>query len=214
MQSGPCQITTEMPRTTPLRSPPPATPPPPPIARAQLEDWISQEEVRLATQASRESSSDHHPTSCSCGHSKRSWADEASSASSCSSSKGQVYPKSRVHTKGRVSFASATTTDEVIEVDATSEPNTYGDNISFLSDGEDSDAGIPSGVVSASSLISDANSNADALCNGYESEGWTYINSEGATSNAIGFAINWTFSAVFLPSSAYYPSDKDDQKSS
>ena len=46
-----------------------------------------------------------------------------------------------------MSFASATTTDEVIEVDATSEPNTYGDNISLLSDGEDSNAGIPSAVV-------------------------------------------------------------------
>ena len=52
---------------------------------------------------------------------------------------GRVYPKSRVHTKGRVSFASATTTDEVIDVDATSEPNTDGDNISFLNNGTGSD---------------------------------------------------------------------------
>ena len=61
----------------------PAIPPPPPVTRAQFEEWIRKEEVRLAIQASRECPSDHHPISCSCSHSKRSWADEASSASSC-----------------------------------------------------------------------------------------------------------------------------------
>ena len=58
-----------------------------------------------------------------------------------------------------------------------------------MSDGEDSDTGVPSGVVSASSLIRDANSNADALSNGRVPMGWTYVNPAGVASNAIGFGL-------------------------
>ena len=48
-----------------------------PTLRTELENWESQEEIRIAVQASRDSSTDRHST----GRSKRSWADEASSAS-------------------------------------------------------------------------------------------------------------------------------------
>ena len=74
---------------------------------------------------------------------KLSWADEASSASSGSHSKSRVYSKSRVF------FTSATMTDNVIDVDAISEPTTSADNLSILSDEEDSDPDVPSDVGSS-----------------------------------------------------------------
>ena len=84
-------------------------------------------------QLSRDSSIDRVVT----GVSKRSWADGASSASSGSYSQSLVYSKSLSF------FASATTTGNVIDIDAIGEPTTNADNLSILSDGEDSDPDVP-----------------------------------------------------------------------
>ena len=151
-------------------------------------------------QASRDSSIDRVVT----GVSKRSWADEASSVSSSS------YSKSVIYSKSLVSFASATRTSKVIDV--ISEPITNADNLSILSDEEDSDPDVPSNVVSGSSLVKDANINADAHSNGYVPLCWKYDNPDGVASKAVGFGNHWTSAEIFAQSSGHLGSSKDDQK--
>ena len=68
-------------------------------------------------------------------------------------------------------------------------PRPYADNLSILSDGEDSDPGVPSDVVSGSSLVRDANTNADARSDGYVPMGLTYESSEGVASKAVGYCL-------------------------
>ena len=140
------------------------------------------------------------------GVSKRYWADGASSASSGSYSQSLVYSKSLSF------FASATTTSNVIDIDAIGEPTTNADNLSILSDEEVSDPDVPSNVVSGSTLVKDANINADAHSNGYVPLCWKYDNPDGVASNANGFGSHWTSAEIFAQSSVPLASSKDDQK--
>ena len=114
-------------------------------------------------------------------------ADDASSASS------GTYLTSHVYSKSRVCFASAATTSNVIDIDAISEPITNADNLSILSAEECSDPDVPSNVVSGSSLVKDANINADAHSNGYVPLCWKYDNPDGVASKAIGFSESLDF---------------------
>ena len=85
--------------------------------------------------------------------------------------------------------------------------------MSILSDGEDSDPGVPSDVVSGSSLVRDANTNADAHSDGYVPLSWAYDGPGGVASHAVGFRTNWTSAEILAQSSTYLASSKDDQKS-
>ena len=108
--------------------------------------------------------------------------------------------------------ASATTTRNVIDVDAISEPATNADNLSILSDEEDSDPDVPSNGVSGSSLVKDANINADAHSNGYVPLCWKYVNPDGVASKAIVFLKHLTYAENFAQSSVHLASSEDDQK--
>ena len=109
-------------------------------------------------------------------------------------------------------FASATTTRNVIDVDAISEPATNADNLSILSDEEDSDPDVSSNVVSDLSLFKDANISADAHSDGYVPLCWKYDNPDGVASKAVGFGNHWTSAEIFAQSSGHLGSSKDDQK--
>ena len=89
--------------------------------------------------------------------------------------------------KSPIFFASATTTSNVIDIDVISQPITNADNLTILTDEEDSDPDVPSDVVSGSSLVKDANTIADSHSNGYVPLCWKYDNPDGAASKAIGF---------------------------
>ena len=110
-----------------------------------------------------------------------------------------------------VSFASASTTSNVIDVEALSEQPSHPDNWSMISYEEDVDQDVTPHGISRSSLIREALTNADAISKGYRPSRWRVVEPNDVTSDVIGFGSQWNSIGVFAAGSIHLPRGKDHE---
>ena len=165
------------------------------IRTGHIERWESQEEIRIATQASKRSAT-QDGNRIVIEVTRRSWADETSSVAS----RGQYYNSSSV-----------STTSDVIDFDALSEHTIHPEHWSAISDEEDVDHAVPSNVISRSTLVRSALANADAHSNGYVPSRWRVVDENDVASDVIGFGSQWSSIEVFAEASIHVASSKDHQ---